>query len=306
MSCAEPTPPLGRGIRHHNANKPMADGLLEDYSEDLELLRSAAVTAGIMASAYFRRPVKTWSKEDASPVSDADYVVDEYLHQTLLDARPDYGWLSEEAEDNELRLGAKRIFVVDPIDGTRAFLRGEDCWTICIAVVEDGVPVVGVVYAPARDELYEAARGEGAALNGKPIQRRTRLSARSGPIIPAPGAVHQELEEAGLKYVRGPGLPSLAYRLVQVATGVLDVAVARRGAQDWDIAAPFVILSECGLSLEDVCVGAPVFNKNEIRHAAIAVVHDNSLKGLVHDALRRVYGCPNVSTVDNTQASSKT
>jgi len=284
----------------------MAPGPSLDYSEDLELLRSCAVTAGIMASGYFRRSVKTWSKEDASPVSDADYLVDEFLHQNLLDARPNYGWLSEEAEDNPHRLGVKRVFIVDPIDGTRAFLRGEDCWTICISVVEDGQPIVGVIYAPARDELYEATRGGGAFLNGKPIERRIRLGRGSGPVIPAPGAVHRELEDTGLDYIRGPSLPSLAYRLVQVATGIVDVAVARRGAQDWDLAASMLILSECGISLEDVCLGPPVFNKSETRHAAIAAVHDISLKAQVHAALREVYGCPEDARAQKPKESSKT
>lgn len=274
----------------------------DDLSEDLELLRTSAVAAGIMASAYFRRPIKTWTKEDASPVSDADYIVDEFLHQSLLDARPDYGWLSEEAEDNEFRLNSKRVFVVDPIDGTRAFLRGEDCWTICIAIVEDGKPIAGVIYAPARDELYEASLGAGARYNGNPILRRTRIG-QTGPVIPAPGAVHQELDEAGLEYVRGPALPSLAYRLVQVATGVIDVAVARRGAQDWDIAAASLILSECGITLEDVCSGPPVFNKKEIRHAAIAAIHDDGLKDQIHTALRNVYGCPQEQSPPSTQSA---
>lgn len=112
------------------------------------------------------------------------------------------------------------------------------------------------------------------------------------PIIPASSAVHQELQAADLDYVQGPSFPSLAYRLVQVATGTLDVAIARRGAQDWDIAGAAIILSECGIVLEDVCVGVPQLNKQNTRHGAIAALSDDSLKPLVHNALRQVYGCP--------------
>ena len=260
------------------------------YSDDLELLRSSAVAAGIIASSFFRRDVKSWTKDNASPVSEADILVDRYLASSLLHARPDYGWLSEETADNPSRLDCERVFVVDPIDGTRGFLRGEDSWTVSLAVVENGIPVAGVVYAPARDEMYEAARGEGARLNAKPIKRSRRAGA--APLIPAPGAVHQEMQASGLHYTRGPAYPSLAYRLVQVATGKLDGAVARRGSQDWDIAAAALILDESGIDFADVCTGFPQFNRRDVRHGALAALSDMSLKPLVHAALIKVYGCP--------------
>jgi len=272
----------------------MANNSLTEPDDDIALLRSAAVAAGIMAMGYFRREVKIWTKDNASPVTEADYRVDQFLGQTLSAARPHYGWLSEESADTPARLKKKRIFVVDPIDGTRGFIRGEDCWTICLGVVEDGKAISGVIYAPARDELYQGARGKGARLNDAPLVRRRHPG--SLPIIPAPGAVHSELEAAGLDYVRGPSLPSLAYRLMQVATGVVDGAVARRGARDWDISAAAIILSECGIPLEDVCSGAPVFNRKDTRHGALAALVDPLLKPLVHDALIKVYGCPKTGT----------
>jgi len=260
------------------------------YSDDLQLLRSAAVAAGIIACGYFRQDVKSWTKGNASPVSEADIVVDQFLAANLLGARPSYGWLSEETADDPARLDCERVFVVDPIDGTRAFLRGEDCWTISLAVVENGVAVAGVVYAPARDELYEAARGCGARLNGEPLLRRRRAGA--APVIPAPGAVHQEIQAGGLLYARGPAYPSLAYRLVQVATGRLDAAVARRGSNDWDIAGAAIILEECGLDCADVCAGPLRFNRPDSRHGALAALADMSLKPHLHAALIKVYGCP--------------
>jgi len=264
--------------------------LKDEYESDLELLRSSAVSAGIVAASYFRREIKSWTKDNSSPVTEADYKVDQLLFQSLMAARPDYGWLSEESTDDLSRLKKQRIFVVDPIDGTRAFMRGDDCWSIALAIVENGEAVAGVIYAPARNELYQAYKGGGAFLNGEPLIKKPRIS--KGIIIPAPGAVHKELEEAGLEYVRGPVLPSLAYRLVQVATGVLDVALARRGAQDWDIAASAIILEECNIEIEDVCVGKPKFNKQEIRHGALASMSDISLKPILSKALRNIYGCP--------------
>lgn len=272
----------------------MADAF-PSAAEDLELLRSSAVTAGIIASGYFRKEVKNWTKGFDSPVSEADIVVDKYLRAALETARPGYGWLSEESADDPARLEARRVFVVDPIDGTRGFIKGEDSWCVCLAVVEDGVAIAGVVYAPARDEMYEASTGGGARVNGLPLIRR-RPPERRSPVIPAPGAVHHELQEAGLDYSRGGYYPSLAYRLVQVATGKLDAAVARRGSHDWDIAAAAVILAEVGIELHDVCQEAVRFNKADVRHGALAAFAELSLKPVLHDALHRVYGCPEVVT----------
>ena len=269
----------------------MPDASPTSYEDDLELLRTAAVTAGIVASSYFRRDLKTWTKENASPVSEADIVLDKFLYSALTTARPNYGWLSEESADDHSRLTHARVFIVDPIDGTRGFIRGEDSWTVSLAVVENGVAVAGVVFAPARNEMYEASLGGGARLNGSPIVRRTPPD-RHAPLIPAPGAVHQELQAAGLDYARGPAYPSLAYRLVQVATGKLDATVVRRGSSDWDIAGAAAIMAECGVVFEDACMGAMRFNLAEIHHGALAAFAHDSLRHVLTGALVRVYGCP--------------
>jgi myo-inositol-1(or 4)-monophosphatase len=265
--------------------------LLHSYESDTELLRTAAVTAGIIAASYFRRDLKTWTKENASPVSEADIVLDKFLHSALTTARPGYGWLSEESVDDAVRIERSRAFVIDPIDGTRGFINGEDSWTISLSVVENEVPVAGVVYAPARDEMYDAWLGGGARLNGQPIVRRTPPD-RHAPLIPAPGAVHQELQAAGLDYTRGPFYPSLAYRLVQIATGKLDATVVRRGSQDWDLAGAAAILGECGIGFEDAC-GVPMrFNRADVRHGALAAFANSSLRDVLCGALVKVYGCP--------------
>ncbi|MCF6343340.1 MAG: 3'(2'),5'-bisphosphate nucleotidase CysQ [Devosiaceae bacterium] len=260
-----------------------------DYESDLELLRSNAVAAGIVALGYFQRDIKSWTKDNASPVTEADFLVDRLLYENLLSARPDYGWLSEESADDLIRLEKPRCFVIDPIDGTRAFMHGNDCWSISLAIVENGEAVAGVIFAPARNELYYAAKGHGAFINGERIVKKQRDDAL---IITAPLAVHKELELAGLNYIHGPELPSLAYRLVQVTTGKIDVAISRRGAQDWDIAAADIILSECGLNIDDVCLGKPKYNKTEIRHGALAVFSDIAIKASISEALIKIYGCP--------------
>lgn len=268
----------------------MATAVPQGIEDDLKLLKSAAVHAGIIALGFFRTEMRTWTKNVTSPVSEADIAVDNFLTGALRGARPAYGWLSEETADSPARLEAERIFVVDPIDGTRGFIRGDDSWTISLAVVEAGRPIAGVVYAPVRDEMYMAGLGLGAHCNGTPLQAKSEAAA--DPLIPAPAAVHQELDAHGVSYTKGPAYPSLAYRLVQVAAGKLDAAVARRGAQDWDVAGADIILSEAGARLEDVCLGTPRYNGADTRHAALAATANASLRSPLCDALRVVYGCP--------------
>ncbi|WP_292327919.1 3'(2'),5'-bisphosphate nucleotidase CysQ, partial [Mesorhizobium sp.] len=140
--------------------------------EDLALLREAAREAGTIAMRYFGQNPQVWMKGGTSPVSEADHAADAYLRETLLKARPNYGWLSEETADDHARLSARRTFVVDPIDGTRGFLDGLHSWCVSVAVVEDGRSLAGVLECPAKRETYWALPGEGAFLNGKRIQVR--------------------------------------------------------------------------------------------------------------------------------------
>lgn len=266
-----------------------------DLRHDAELVKSATVAAGIIALGFFRGEVKSWTKKSASPVSEADIKVDEYLGHVLRQARPDYGWLSEESGEAG-RLTSPRVFVVDPIDGTRAFISGEDGWVISVAVVERGTPVVGVIYAPVRDELYEATLGGGAKLNGRPIDAGEPGTDPS--VIPAPRSVHRELKALGLDYRHGKLIPSLAYRLMQVASGKVDAVATSDGVHDWDIAAATLILSECGIALEDVCAGPPLFNRDETTHGALAATRSEALRPVLHAALKAAYDCPPESRVE--------
>jgi myo-inositol-1(or 4)-monophosphatase len=141
---------------------------------DLALLIDAARTAGDIARQHFRSDPEIWTKSDDSPVTEADIAIDRVLRTDLLKARPDYGWLSEETEDDPARLSTDRAFIVDPIDGTRAFIEGETSFAHSLAVVDRGEVTAGVVYLPMKDKLYAAARGLGATLNGDAIQSRRK------------------------------------------------------------------------------------------------------------------------------------
>ena len=218
-------------------------------AEDLKLIAEAAREAGEIALRYFKRDPEVWWKLGDSPVSAADYAVDKFLKETLSSARPDYGWLSEETVDQPGRLQASRTFVVDPIDGTRAFIAGRDMWCVSIAVVEDGRSIAGVLDCPALNQVYAAAVGEGAFGNGKPLsvgQENNRLKiAGARPMI-------NRLPQDMLKRVDVHAhIPSLAYRIAMVANGALDATFVKPFSHDWDLAAADLILSEAGGLLLD-------------------------------------------------------
>ena len=217
----------------------------------LKTLADAAVAGGAIALPFFKTGAKTSAavnyKHEGSPVTEADIAVDRYLEQTLRAAFPDYGWLSEESVDDPARLTKSRVIIVDPIDGTRGFVAGDDTWCVSIGLVEDGRPIAGVLFAPARQELYTAAKGHGAWLNGKqlPIVQISPAPHRIAGSIAVAKAVFGEAHafEAYRK------VPSLAYRLILTATATIDIATATKSCHDWDIAAAEIILSESGISM---------------------------------------------------------
>lgn len=216
---------------------------------DLALLKDAAREAAGIAMRYFRRNPQVWMKAGTSPVSEADFAVDRFLRKTLIAARPDYGWLSEETADTPARLESRRTFIVDPIDGTRAFIDGRDHWCISVAVVEAGRSIAGVLDCPARDEVFAAARGEGAWLNGRSL--RVRVASDRLDV----GGPRSFIDALGMRTgetVRRVGyVPSLAYRIAMVADGRIDATFIKPNAHDWDLAAADLVLGEAGGAIRD-------------------------------------------------------
>lgn len=212
--------------------------------EDLELIRQAAEGAGRIALSYFRQAPQVWMKTGNSPVTEADLAADKYLKDMLLTARPDYGWISEETQDERAVSPRQRFFVVDPIDGTRAFIDGADVWCVSVAVIENGRPVAGVLDCPARNEIIMALPGGGATQNGVSI----RVEAEHRPYkIAGPTAFIKRLPEHFLNSIEHmPYVASLAYRIAMVARGDIAGTFVRPSSHDWDLAAADLILSEAG------------------------------------------------------------
>ena len=246
------------------ASDPARD---RDLAADLALISGAAAEAGRIALRYFGKEPEVWMKLGQSPVSEADYAVDRFLRDALTAARPDYGWLSEETADDPARLAARRTFVVDPIDGTRAFLAGRRTWCVSIAVVEEGRSLAGVLDCPARGEIYAATLGLGSTKDGRPL----RVAAPAGPLrIAGPKELVSRFEKGGPRLDPVSYIPSLAYRLAMVADGSLDATFVKPNSHDWDLAAADLILSEAGGMVLDERGRRPAYARETIAHGALA------------------------------------
>ncbi|XBQ16386.1 MAG: 3'(2'),5'-bisphosphate nucleotidase CysQ [Oceanicaulis sp.] len=209
---------------------------------DRDLIAAAARDAGKLALAFRARGLKTWEKSKGDPVSDADLAADNLLKDRLLPARPGYGWLSEETADDRSRLERPRSFVVDPIDGTRAFMKGRPEFVVSVAVIEDGEPVAAALYDPSTERLWDAARGQGARLNGLPIRHSGQKTISGARVLGDPGRL-TALRDLG---ATASTVNSAALRLALCAQGMFDAVVAERGKWDWDLAAGALIVTEAG------------------------------------------------------------
>ena len=257
-------------------------------------LIDAAREAGALALGYFRRGAQTLaavqSKAGGSPVTAADLAADALLMERLGSAFPEAGWLSEETLDNAERLGRRALIIVDPIDGTRAFVAGDPRWTVCAALVLDGRPIAGVVHAPALGETFAAARGHGASLNDErlaapPARPRAAPLVAAGP-KPMLLAVSKRL---GVSVDIVPRVPSLAYRLCMAARGAVDFAVAATDSHDWDIAAADLILEEAGARLSTASGESIVYNTSRVRRKALLAAPE-ALAPRLLDAFRGALG----------------
>jgi myo-inositol-1(or 4)-monophosphatase len=237
-------------------------------SDDLDLLVSAAKEAAAIAKRAFETGAKAWSKSDGSPVTEADLAVDHFLKERLLGARPGYGWLSEESPDDPARLTASHIFIVDPIDGTRAFVRRQDNWTISLAIAKGGVSVAGVIVAPLLGDTYVASRGGGARLNGTPLSASRQGTLDGAKIVAPLDAFRLSGGEPWPEIVRD-NFASLAYRVALVASGARDGTVTVSEYAEWDIAAADLLLTEAGGRLSDLS-GAPLrYNQPNPSHQGL-------------------------------------
>jgi myo-inositol-1(or 4)-monophosphatase len=260
------------------------------WTADLDLLVGAARLAGARALDFFRKGPEVWWKNGGhSPVSAADFAANDILKKELLSARPNYGWLSEETDDDAGRLDCETVFVIDPIDGTRAFIAGKDIWCVSAAVVHQGRPVAGVLFAPSLDELFTAAVDGVALKNGQPIIVTEPDAGRSTRMAIPEDMAHDLHQGLAGGVQRISHVPSLAYRLAMVADGRIDATLVKRNAHDWDLAAADLILARAGGALVTLDGEALLYNRPTVTHETLAAAGLSRLSGLV-DASRHLAG----------------
>lgn len=236
---------------------------------DLKLIREAALEAGELALTLRRRGLTVEYKANNSPVSDADLAVDAFLKDQLRAARPGYGWLSEETADDPARLAARRLFVVDPIDGTRAYVKDKPWFAVSIAVVEGGEPVAGVVRAPALDETFEAVADGPATRDGAAVAPSAATAIENCRML----GDSKLFAYPGWKTPWPPmtveSRNSIAYRMCLVADGRHDAAVALNIKWDWDVAAAGLIAERAGAVATDHKGRRFAFNRPEPWQASL-------------------------------------
>lgn len=254
---------------------------------DLALLEETAREAGEIARSFWREDPQVWDKGGDDPVTEADFAVDTHLKTRLLAARPDYGWVSEETADDMARLDRERVFIVDPIDGTRAFVAGEPTWAHSLAIAENGRIIAACVYLPVHDKLYTARLGNGATLNGAPLTATTTATLDGATVLSPKVSFRPEFWTDGPPPVKRHFRPSLAYRMSLVAEGRFDAMITLRPAWEWDIAAGALLATEAGATVTDRA-GKPLTFNSPARQTAGVIAAGQAVHGGLLSALAEV------------------
>ncbi len=235
-----------------------------------------------MAFARWRTDFRRWEKEAGSPVCEVDLDVDRMLRSRLDALLPDAGWLSEETADAPDRLARRRVWVVDPIDGTRDYIRGREGWAVSVALVEDGRVVLAVLDAPARAERWSAALGQGAFRNG------VRLAAGDLAVLAGARVPADALPKIDRDFVIVAKPNSIALRIAMVAADEADLVATLRWGSEWDIAAAVLIAAEAGAVVSDALGQALAFNKPDPQAFGVLVaapgIHDAAVARLADRA----------------------
>lgn len=230
--------------------------------KSLDLLIAAVREAGEAIAAMRREGVTVSLKENQDVLTQADLLANQILKSRLQHAFPDDGWLSEESVDDAARLACRRVWVVDPIDGTREYIAGIPEYAVSAALVEDGVPLLACVFNPETNELFSAARGAGTQLNGKPVQCKQY---RSQPLtLLASRSEFKRGEWDRFQHHDVKVIGSIAYKLALVAAGLADATFSLGPKSEWDIAAGVLLVNEARGTATDKASQPFIFNQQHI------------------------------------------
>jgi myo-inositol-1(or 4)-monophosphatase len=244
----------------------LPDNNIAALRKDLE---TAMREAGELARVTSRGEFKRWTKgADHSPVSEGDIAVNNFLRARLTALAPEAGWLSEETEDSPTLRAQPTAWIVDPIDGTRAYIAGFPDWTISVALVDRGRPRLAALYAPVTEEMFLAVAGQGATLNGASIAANGGAGL-AGTTMAGPKRYLDRMAGLVTDPLPQPKIHSLALRLTRVAQGALDMALATPGSHDWDLAAADLLVHEAGGAMTDLTGQSLRYNQPHTVHGAL-------------------------------------
>lgn len=253
------------------------DTFLNDLAADRALLSTAVDEAGAIALRHFRRDARQWYKGPGQIVTEADIEVDRRLHAILIGARPEDGWLSEERDDDGSRRSCRRVWMIDPIDGTRSFAEGVAEFTISIALLVDSEPVLASILNPVTSEHFQAMSGRGATLNGRPLSPSRHAAIAGASLLASKGEMKRRRWPDLLPEAEFTTIGSLAYKLALVAAGRFAGLISLRPSNDWDLAAAVLLMREAGGWLSDA-KGRPLrLNEPSLRHAGLVAAGTESL-----------------------------
>ena len=229
---------------------------------ELKLAKNAAIEAGKIINNYYQADYEIKEKGNHNPVTTADHAADSYLKNILLETRREYGWLSEETIDSHERINKERIWIVDPLDGTKEFIEGIPNFVVSVALVENCEPIIGVLYNPVTKEIFTAAKGEGAFLNGKPIHCSTSKNVSDMVMLTSRSETRRGLWEPYTQiFGEFRAVGSVAYKLGLTAAGEADIFASLRPKNEWDICAGNCIINEAGGKLIDLTGKRVSFNQ---------------------------------------------
>jgi myo-inositol-1(or 4)-monophosphatase len=251
----------------------------EFYREEMAAAERAAREAGSIIMGLFKGKFDVQEKSKDNPVTTADIEANQKIREIVRGRFPNDGWLSEEDKDSSHRLSLSRVWVIDPIDGTKEFIEGVPQFAVSIGFVVDGRPKVAVVYNPAEDSFYKAAAGQGAFLNHQPIHTSPRRDI-DGALLLVSRSEPQRKFQVFVDRCEIKPVGSIAFRLAKVAGGDGDGTLTFRSIHEWDICGGVLLVEEAGGTVVDGSGKQLMFNRQEIRHRGVVAANTQLAQGL--------------------------
>lgn len=244
------------------------------FKETIQITQAA----GQAVMRFYNDSYSVRDKSPDNPVTDADLAADRLLKERLMQLIPEAGWLSEETTDSKTRLEKRLVWVVDPVDGTKEFVLGIPEFSVSVALVEDEIPMIGVIYNPASGELFAALRGQGIKLNGDPVKVSDRTQLAGAQV----DASRSERNRGEFKpfedLFKIQTMGSIAFKLARVSAGFVDASWSRGPKNEWDICAGVCLIEEAGGRIVDLDNEPITFNRPFPKVNGIIATN-----GLLHD-----------------------